>query len=82
VVEHRNADDGCGFRDHAREGDVLVARSRVTARVVVDEHESRSRLAERHAQHVARRHVQAVDAARGDAPRGTHAVVAVEDQEP
>ena len=70
------------FGDRARERDVLVARRRIAARVVVHEHERARRLAQRDAQRVARGHVQPVDAARGHAPRRAQPVPPVEREHP
>jgi hypothetical protein len=82
VVEKRHPDDGGRVGHGACERDVLLARGRVTARVVVHEDEGARSLAQGHPQGVTRRHVQAVDTSRGDAARRSQAVVPVEGQEP
>jgi hypothetical protein len=77
VVEQGNANDGCGLGDGARELNVLLARSRIAARVVVNEYERAGRLTQRNPNWIARGNVQAVNASRRDPSGGPKAVVAV-----
>jgi hypothetical protein len=74
-------DGGCiGHR--SRERDIFLARSRIAARVVVDQNERARGFAEGHANWIARRDVKPVDAAGGHPARSAKTVVTIEREEP
>ncbi len=82
VVEERNPHRVGGDGHAARELEILGARRRIPARVVVHEDERARRLAQDDAQNVARSDRQAVQTAERDPPRGAESVPAVEREGP
>jgi hypothetical protein len=70
VIDERDSDDARCCRHGVCEGDVFFARRRVSARVVVHQHEAARPLAERDAKRIACHDMEPVQAARGDPARG------------
>jgi hypothetical protein len=82
VVDERCADCCGSLGNGTSEGHILITRSRVAARVVVDENEGAGGFSQYNQKHIAYANVKAMNAAGGHAPGGAETMATVQAERP